>query len=272
MRLIVALSAMAIFAAPAVAADLAVKAQKPVAVAVYNWTGFYVGGNAGYGWASAHDSMALGGAWLTDGSSDNIPLTPLGNGQLKPRGFTGGLQAGYNYQAGPWVFGLEADANVTRMTANFSRPNLNLGSGDSYAFSSSFASDWLVTVRPRLGYAVDRLLVYATGGLAIANQKFSQNIAQLNAPFTEAGSVSATKAGWTAGVGLEYALGNRWSVKAEYLHVDLGSASFSTSGFCPADASCPAYFAHHDASLTSNILRGGINYSFGWDAPVVARY
>jgi outer membrane immunogenic protein len=269
-----AAAAIAISGTPVLAADMAVKAPRPVAAAVYNWTGFYVGGNAGYAWGNAHDAMTLGGDWLTDATQDNVLLTPLGTGQLKPRGFTGGFQAGYNYQTGPWLIGLEADANAFHITANLARTfqNTLLGPGNSYFFASSFGSDWLVTLRPRLGYAFDRLLVYATGGLAIANQKFSQNITQLNLTFVEAGSVSGTTVGWTAGAGLEYALSGRWSLKAEYLYVDLGSVSFSTAGFCGGDPACAAYTARHDASLAASIVRGGINYSFGADAPVVARY
>jgi outer membrane immunogenic protein len=259
-------------AAPAADIPRAPRYKAPPPPVAYNWTGFYVGGNAGYGWGRAHDAMTLGGDWLTDGTFDNIPVQPLGNDQLKPNGFTGGLQAGFNYQTGAWVIGLEADANYFRLTASFSSTVLNPLSGNSYAFTSSFESDWLVTVRPRLGYAFDRLLVYATGGLAIANQEFSQNIVQLNLAFVEGGTVSKTTAGWTIGAGMEYALGNRVSLKAEYLYVDLGSVSFATAGFCPTDPTCSAYVARHEASLTASIVRAGINFNLGGAAPVVARY
>ena len=170
--------------APANAADAprAPVYKAPVAQTHYDWTGFYLGGNAGYGWGHANDAMVLAGLWLTDGTGDNVPLSPLGNGQLKPNGFVGGLQAGYNHQAGRWVLGIEADANYFGVHKSFSRTftNNNPGSGNSYTFTSSFESDWLVTLRPRLGHAFDRFLIYVTGGLAIANQKLSANITQLN--------------------------------------------------------------------------------------------
>jgi outer membrane immunogenic protein len=259
-------------AAPAMAADMAVKApayKAPVAATIYNWTGWFVGGNAGYGWGDAHDSMVLAGSWLTDGTGDNVPVSARGNGQLNSNGFTGGIQAGYNYQTGQWVFGIEADANYLGAKEGFFSGAFTAPSGDSYTVASSFESNWLVTLRPRLGYASDRFLVYVTGGLAIANQKFSQNITQLNVTFSEAGSVSNTSAGWTVGAGAEYALDNSWSVKAEYLYVDLGSASFSSYGNCPG-GECTDYNGTHSAHLADNIVRAGINYHF--NAPVVAKY
>jgi outer membrane immunogenic protein len=240
------------------AADLPVKAAPYFAPPpVFSWTGFYVGGNAGYGWGNANDSTALGGAWLVDGTRDNLILSPLGNGQLHPNGFTGGIQAGYNFQAGQWVTGIEADANYFGLKGQFSRTVTNAFSGSPYTFASSFESDWLVTVRPRIGYAFGHLLVYATGGLAVANQRPSQNITQLNLVFTEAGSVSKTTVGWTAGAGVEYAFDNRWSVKAEYLYVDPGSVSFSTSGDTDS-----TYTGSHSAHLKVNIVRAGLNYHF----------
>src|SRR5262249_6017412 len=157
------------------------------------------------------------------------------NDQLRSNIFTAGLQAGFNHQTGAWVFGLEADANYFRTRARFSSTILNAFSGNSYTFTSSLDTDWLVTVRPRIGYAFDRLLVYATGGLAVSNQRFSQNIVQLNTDFTDFGSVSKTTVGWTAGAGVEYALGTGVSLKAEYLYVDLGSVAFASAGFCPID-------------------------------------
>jgi outer membrane immunogenic protein len=244
------------------AADMPLKAPPLAPPQVYSWTGFYIGGNAGYGWGNANDAMQLGGSWPTDGTGDNLVLSPLGNGQLHPSSAMGGVQSGYNYQAGQWVMGIEADANYFALKDQFSRSVTNALSGDSYMFASSFESDWLVTVRPRVGYAIDRLLVYATGGLAIANQKFSQSIMQLNLPFTEAGSVSKTSAGWTVGAGAGYALNNQWSLKTEYLYVDAGSVSFSTIGICGAGlpaAVCSGYTAAHAADLKENIVRVGLN-------------
>lgn len=258
----------------AFAADLnkpVYKAPPTPPAPVFSWTGFYVGGNAGWGWGNANDSLTLGPAWLDPvlGAGDNFVIAPLGNHQLRPNGFTGGIEAGYNYQTGPWVLGIEADLEAFGLKRSLSTTVLNPGSGDSYAFGSSFNSNWLATVRPRAGYAFDRWLVYVTGGLAVAHQGFSQSIVQLNVPFAEAGSVSKTTAGWTVGVGTEYAFDNHWTVKGEYLFVDPGSVSFSSVGTCPASptvcagflsATAPLFTAAHSAHLKADILRAGINY------------
>jgi outer membrane immunogenic protein len=239
------------------AADLPVKAAPRFAPPVFSWSGFYVGGNAGYGWGDANNATGLGGDWLTDGTRDNLIVGPPVNEQLRPNGFTGGIQAGYNFQAGQWVTGIEVDANHFGLKDQFSRTVRNAFSGSSYTLTSAFESDWLVTVRPRVGYTFGHLLVYATGGLAVAHQKASQNITQLNLVFTEAGSVSKATVGWTAGAGAEYAFDNRWSVKAEYLYVDAGSVSFSTIGDTQ-----DRYTASHSAHLKANIARVGLNYHF----------
>jgi len=262
------------------AADMAVKAPiyKAPVVELYNWTGFYVGGNAGYAWGNANDAMNLGGSWLLPGGDlvDNQLLTPFGNGRLKPNGFIGGVQAGYNYQAGQWVLGIETDFNYLNLKNTFATGQVQ-STNSPYTFQSSFESNWLLTLRPRIGYAVDRFLIYATGGLAVANQKVSQNITELDNAFIQVGSVSKTTAGWTVGVGAEYALSNNWSFKTEYLYVDPGKVSASSLGACRGpnpDIGCLTfatdYTGTHEAHLKANIVRVGIDYHFG--GPVVAKY
>jgi outer membrane immunogenic protein len=258
---------IALIGAQAGAADLSrkpvYKAPPPVAAPVpFSWTGFYVGGNAGGSWGRANDEMALGGAWLTDGSGDNAFIQPAGNNHLRPSGFTGGLHAGYNFQFGPWVTGIEAAFNYFGLKDDSSVVVVNPANGHTYTIASSYKSDWLGTVRPRIGYTFDRLLVYAAGGLAFTNQRFAQSIIQSPVGvFFEQGSISKVSTGWTVGGGAEYALLNRWSVRAEYLYVDPGSVSFASVGFCPGKP-CPGYIATHAAHLKANLLLAGITYHF----------
>lgn len=138
-------------------------------------------------------------------------------------GFIGGLQAGYNWQgAGPLVLGIEADLQYADVS------------------SSVFTLDYFGTVRARLGYAFDQFLVYGTGGFAYGRGTFE----------TFGLSNSQNQFGWTVGAGAEYAIDNNWSVKGEYLYVDLGEETYST------------LFGPRDVGTTANVLRAGVNYRF----------
>jgi outer membrane immunogenic protein len=191
----------------------------------------------------------------------------------------GGVQAGYNYQMDRFVIGVEADANYLGLRTSYAiGPLLGALGPGTYSVTAASSADALFTLRARAGIAIDRNLVYITGGLAASTFGFSQNISYLNPrlnflPFTpaaggaNAGSASSTKVGWTIGAGFERMLNNNWSVKAEYLYVDLGTQSFSSSY---TDLQPAVFAVQHKDSLTANILRLGVNYRFG--GPVVAKY
>jgi outer membrane immunogenic protein len=147
-----------------------------------SWAGPYLGGNLGYAW----------------GSVDNNPT--------KPSGFAGGAQAGYNFQSGPWVFGVEGDIEAT-------------GAEDTFA-PWKFSNPWFGTVRGRAGYALNNILFYGTAGLAFGDLRGE----------TFGLAESHTTAGWTAGVGAEFGFARNWSAKLEYLYVDLANSPFSITG------------------------------------------
>ena len=117
-------------------------------------------------------------------------------------------------------------------------------------------SDWLFTARPRIGFTGGQWLVYATGGLAVADIKYAQTNNYLGV-VTETGAISTTKAGWTAGGGVEAMVAPNWSIKAEYLYVDLGNTSTTVANPIAAD---PPF--SHATNLKANIARAGINYHF----------
>jgi len=187
--------------------------KAPVAIPVYNWTGFYLGINGGYGWGRT---------------------TWDGFGSATTSGWLIGLTAGYNWQAlgSPWVFGLEGDIDWT-----------NIRGTVACAGGCETRNRWLGTVRGRIGYAIDRVMPYITGGLAVGDIQANRG------GFT---GVSDTKAGWTLGGGLEAAVALNWTAKIEYLYVDLGSIG------CNAIA-CGA---PTNVSSRNHLVRAGLNYRF----------
>jgi outer membrane immunogenic protein len=213
-----ALAAFLIAPMAAQAADMPVKApysSPSYAPSYANWTGWYVGFNAGYGMGKSD--------W------DSPLISP------EPKGALAGITAGYNWQTGMWLWGAEADLDWSGMK----------GSTDCGGASCEFKNDWLGTARARFGYAGwNNWLPYVTAGAAFGEVKAN----------TPIGDASKTKIGWTAGVGVEYALRSNWSVKVEYLYVDLGSMDCSTA--------CGLSGTTDNVSFKANLVRAGVNYRF----------
>jgi outer membrane immunogenic protein len=216
-----------------------------------NWTGFYLGGNIGVGTARDRSSVAF------------VFNTPeLFN--LAPDGINGGVQAGYNWQAANLVFGLEADIQGSSQRDNktcvlFCEPDASFAAFDAKL-------PWFGTVRGRLGYSVGSTLFYATGGYAYGSIKTSMYLQSQGGTGTT--QFSSTKGGWTAGAGIETPFtvlglfGPNWTMKTEYLYVDLGSVSYPfNSG---------PILGTFTTGVTEHILRTGLNYHF--NSPVVAKY
>lgn len=187
----------------------AMPTKAPMYEAPYNWTGFYVGINGGYGWGTSGISAPFPGSLATNG------------------GLVGGT-VGYNWQMGQTVFGFEGDIDWSNLR----------GSGICGVTTCQTRNDWLSTARGRIGYAFGRFLPFVSGGAAFGD--INNNVAGV-------GSAIQTKAGWTLGGGVEAAIAGPWTAKIEYLYADLGHGA-SVLGT--------------DASLKTNIVRGGINYHF----------
>jgi outer membrane immunogenic protein len=240
MKRIVLAAALALSAGPALAADLpappppprAPAAYVPVAAPIYNWSGIYVGINGGYGFGdSSWDLSSLGGA-----STGNFDI----NGPL-----VGGT-VGVNFQTGQFVFGVEADGDWA---------DINGTAGICNPFTCQTSSDWLATIRGRVGYAFDRVLIYGTAGGAAGDVKGTFSGTLFGTPFSI--SSDSSEFGWTAGGGSEDAITENLTAKVEYLYVDLGNGSLSCSvATCGAPVSVPVSF---EASL----VRAGINFKFG---------
>lgn len=189
---------------PALAADMRYGQSAPYTVSqplnMYSWIGPYIGGNIGYGWGGVSNTSA------------------------NPNGVMGGVQGGYNWQYDAFVFGLEGDLQ---------------GSGASDTFAGwKFNNPWFGTIRGRAGYALNNILLYATGGLAFGSLHAS------SFGFSE----TRTTAGWTIGAGAEVGLTQNWSARFEYLYVDLSQTAFALTGM---------QHGYH-----FNTVRLGVNYRF----------
>jgi outer membrane immunogenic protein len=270
--------AIAIGTAAASAADLAPRmyAKAPAAAAaVYDWTGFYVGGNVGYGWAEDTDpSLSVinpGGAgnigpYLTTG----LPGFASGNRfpSLNPSGVFGGGQIGYDKQFGTWVLGIVADIQAADFNASGTTLTSFATTGANVTESLSVKTDWFGTVRGKVGFAANDWLFYGTGGLAYGDVKSTIGFGctpgglGCNGVFF-AGSNSETRVGWAAGAGVAKAFGN-WNVGLEYLHIDLGRSSvtaLSTNGFFTTTSITESQRVAEDTvRLTVNYKFGGARY------------
>jgi outer membrane immunogenic protein len=259
----VAVASLSVGALSAHAADLsAMYKAPPMAVApAYNWTGFYIGGNVGYGWGKGDVDVVPGPSAATF-----INLLPQ-TFATDPKGVIGGGQFGYNWQTGSWVWGVEFDYQGSDMkgTATESPIIQNNGTpfpgvGNNIAITEKLTS--FGTLRGRLGttFLDPRLLLFASGGFA-----FGQVNGTANTDFRPAGteqypaSFSSTRTGWAAGGGAAWAFAGNWSARVEYLHLDLGSNSVTAS---PVPALPPFSITYNFHNLTADIVRFGVDYKF----------
>jgi outer membrane immunogenic protein len=294
MKIKLALTALLASTAMASAADLAARpyTKAPVAAPVYSWTGFYVGGNAGYAWGDARFDNGLGCADTgvnyicstanPDTLANAAAVSALG-GSRSSGNFTGGVHAGYNWQSGAWVLGGEGDFSYFRIRAERVGagvyPATGAGGasldGDNFAVGTSVSTDWLATVRGRLGYAfAPNVMLYGTGGLAMSRVSVANAFADDHNhgdPLGGNGGAerSKVKFGWTVGGGLEWAVAPNWTVRTEYLYVDLGSTDVNATITNPVHEGEMTPF-RTSVDLTAHIVRAGLSYKFG--GPVAARY
>jgi len=249
---------------PAQAADLGGSIKDdPVYVdapRLHRWTGFYMGLHAGAAWddRSVALSAATPGAQVYfDGGA--VP-TSISNDEAR---FLGGAQAGYNWQSGTMVLGLEIDYSALAGDGEVGVVNTSAGGFSDFRTRVASKVDQLATLRARLGFTVTpSTLLYVTGGLAVGNTSLSSSIVTPTTSCTGAGlcavgASSGWQAGWTAGAGIEHALSQRWTLKAEYLHYDLGSDSVRTN-----DPLFPARVFESKAKFEGDIVRAGFNYRF----------
>jgi len=195
-------------------------------VPIYDWTGFYLGANIGYGWTSGSGTVTFAG----------VPGPYSGSGD----GVLGGIQAGYNWQVNSFVLGLEAD-----IQASGGRGDVN-GTAGAAVINGTGKVPYFGTIRGRIGYAFDRWMLYATGG-ALYGKGTLDGTVSTTGPF----SASATYWTYVVGGGAEFALWDRWTAKLEYLYA--GS---------PSDVPVPPGTNSVSGNGHSHVVRAGVNYRF----------
>jgi outer membrane immunogenic protein len=273
---------------PALAADMPVKAVRPM-VAIDNWSGPYVGVNVGYSWGHARTGFSL-----TDQQVGTITQTTLGGTVLnvttiagpvnafaasdraKMDGFLGGGQVGYNWRRDNWLFGVEADMQATgEKGSSLFCVTAGCPVGSTTA-RADFHLRWFGTLRGRAGLLWDNLLIYATGGLAAGQLNSDYVLGTVGGATPIAlGSASNIRFGYAVGAGGEYRFSERWSVKLEYLYMDLGGNGASLTGsvtslplivtvgdFRFVGVATTTSRAAFNTRFTDNILRAGLNYRF----------
>jgi outer membrane immunogenic protein len=213
--LIIDLAAAVLVATPiaAQAADVARPPYRAPMAIIYDWTGFYVGGHVGVGWTGGDNGDS---------------------------GFLGGGQAGFNYQVGQWVFGVEGQMSATSIKDSVSATVVVPGAGIGTVRAEA-SLDWISTLAARAGFAFDRWLVYGKlgGAWAHVSAEAFANMGNLSA----SASADETFSGWMLGFGTEYALRDNWTAKLEYNMLDFGN----------------------DFGDKVHVLKGGVNYRFGYN-------
>ena len=233
-KVVAGIALSAFLAAPAIAADLPrampVKAPPPAVVAAYNWTGFYIGVQGGYGWGDTHHFQ---------GNADT--------GDFRIKGATFGGTAGYNFQFNAIVIGVEADYSWSGIDGNVSSPVGTFGCGAPGVDTCLTEVKHFGTVRGRAGFAVNQFLIYGTGGWAYG--RIHAGIEPIGIPLGASGT--RNRSGWTAGGGVEYGFTPNVSVKLEYLYVDFGDFFYGQPG---------TIFSNVGASANFGVVRGGLNW------------
>lgn len=218
------------------AADLPAPQSAPVQTPPA-WTGFYTGLNVGGGFGASRNTFSIAGFELPSFDTS-------------PDGVIGGAQAGYNWQTGPLVLGLEANFEGSGLRGGRTTPCVPPFCG-VLAASYTQQLSWFGTLRPQIGYALGNWLLYATGGGALG--QLDTNATAATGSFFAADNRKATRDGWTLGGGVEVELATHWTAKVEYLYLDLGSR---TTMFLLSPAISNA------SRLTANVITAGVNYRF----------
>jgi outer membrane immunogenic protein len=281
--------AAAAAASPMAAYNAVTKAPPPIGAPAFSWTGFYIGAHVGGGWQSTtvddpFSAFVFGFGFVPGAFTDGVPLR-----DIHGHGFLGGAQAGWNYQIGQLVVGVEANGSwsdvhgsrtdvlsaTTSGAITIFPPFVFATSTQTVARTWNTETDWIATASTRVGFAWDRWLVYAKGGIAGANFKYGLTNITTNTSTVGAASTTTTtttlangadtRLGFLAGVGAEWAFGGNWSAFVEYNLMHFGSERITVVGSSTTTGLAGGTATFTDTLTTEQFLQTakfGVNYRF----------
>ncbi len=267
--LVSGIALLALCTAPAMAADMAVKAL-PAAAPVPTWTGFYIGINGGGGWGSIDPSVTDVGpdAFFARG---NVPaVTANGSQGLNSSGALAGGQIGYLFQGGRAILGIEASFDWTNLRGSVSNgPTLYpLNAPNTFNWNLRGSSDFMAIFLARAGYDMGTWYPYLTGGAAVAHLKYSANYVETFYPTNVTNSFSDDAVGWAVGGGAEFRVSQNWMLRGEYLHIEFDSFGGNGSIACtPGVGACAGGAGNfttfnYNVKFKENLGRVALSYRF----------
>jgi outer membrane immunogenic protein len=250
-------AALAVIAVPAIAADMTparMYTKAPMPTPAFTWTGFYLGANIGGGWAQVTDSgtAVVPGIGTVNASPSSTASGVIGGGQI-----------GYNWQAGNFVFGVEADIDGSgQQSTNTGLCSTAVCGAISASVTATDKVEDFGTARGRIGFAFDRWMIYATGGASwqTINTNYVATVAGITIPLA---NPTTTQAGYAIGGGVEAALwGNNWIGGLEYLYLDTGTFSTGTASLAAIPRAPVGSTLATTARVQNNIVRTRLSYKF----------
>ena len=245
-KLLLGIAGVIALAAPASAADLAARpyAKAPAMIAaVYDWSGFYVGANGGWGSSrKCWDAQGVGGVFVSEGCHD-------------ASGAVAGGQLGYRWQAGSWVFGVEGQGDW----ADLKGRNISV-IAPGFTNESTIGAFGLLT--GQIGYAANNVLLYVKGGAAVTDDRLGAFVTGTNV--LASNTVSDTRWGAAVGAGIEFGFTPNWSAAIEYDHLFMGNRTYNF--VTPAGAAFATDRIKQDVDLVT------VRVNYRWGGPVIAKY
>ncbi len=238
----------------------AVAACVAAPAAAADWSGFYVGLHAGYGFGEADQEALLSGQWSAEPAGLRNFVSANWTADQEPEGVIYGVHGGYDHELGSGIVaGIEGEYTRLGMEDERATASLPSGFGPSYAFSNRVEVDHQIAARLKLGYDFGPILIYATGGYAFFNVDASASVLS-SGGYSKTGSIDKSTHGWVEGIGAEVPLRDHWSAHFLFIHTNFDKFDFATVYNPGSTFTSPAYGENFENDFEVNFLRLGFSY------------